>query len=94
MWTYCFPSHRYDNSDIYTYVGSILVSVNPYRMFNPLYGLDAVSKYDGQIIGTLPPHLFAVGASAYHRMLAKDGEKQVRIPLEGTINGTPVIFPN
>ena len=75
-------------------MGSILVSVNPYRMFNPLYGLDAVSKYDGQIIGTLPPHLFAVGASAYHRMLAKDGEKQVRIPLEGTINGTPVIFPN
>ena len=72
-------SHRYDNSDIYTYVGSILVSVNPYRMFNPLYGLDAVSKYDGQIIGTLPPHLFAVGASAYHRMLAKDGEKQVRV---------------
>ena len=93
MWTYV-PFYRYDNSDIYTYVGSILVSVNPYRMFNPLYGLDAVSKYDGQIIGTLPPHLFAVGASAYHRMLAKDGEKQVRIPLEGTINGTPVIFPN
>ena len=54
------------------------MSVNPYRMFSPLYGLDAVSKYDGQIIGTLPPHLFAVGASAYHRMLAKDGEKQVR----------------
>ena len=94
MWIYCLPSSRYDNSDIYTYVGSILVSVNPYRMFNPLYGLDAVSKYDGQIIGTLPPHLFAVGASAYHRMLAKDGEKQVRIPLEGTINGTPVIVPN
>jgi hypothetical protein len=59
--------------------GSILVSVNPYRMFDSLYGLDAVSRYDGQIIGTLPPHLFAVGASAYHRMLAKDGEKQVSL---------------
>ncbi len=67
---------RYDNSNIYTYVGSILVSVNPYRMFESLYGLEAVSKYDGQIIGTLPPHLFAVGASACHRMLAKDGERQ------------------
>ena len=41
------------------------------------YGLDAVSRYDGQIIGTLPPHLFAVGASAYHRLLAKGGENQV-----------------
>ena len=58
------------------YIGSILVSVNPYRMFD-VYGLDTVSKYEGQLIGTLPPHLFAVGASAYHRLVAKPGENQV-----------------
>ena len=68
---------RYDNNNVYTYVGSILVAVNPYRMTDN-YGLDAVAKYDGQIMGTLPPHLFAVGASAYHRLLAKNGENQVR----------------
>lgn len=56
--------------------GSILVSVNPYRLFD-MYGLDAVSRYEGAVMGQLPPHLFAVGAQAYQRMLAKNGENQV-----------------
>lgn len=67
---------RYDNHHIYTYVGSVLVAVNPLRMFD-IYGLDHVNKYDGQILGTLSPHLFAVGAAAYHRLLSKNGQSQV-----------------
>ena len=67
---------RYDNQHIYTYVGSLLVAVNPLRMFD-IYGLDHVNKYEGQILGTLPPHLFAVGAAAYHRLLSKNGQSQV-----------------
>ena len=51
---------RYDSNLIYTYVGSILVAVNPYRMFD-IYGLDCVAQYENQVLGTLPPHLFAVG---------------------------------
>ena len=60
-----------------TVAGSILVAVNPYRMFD-IYGLDTVSRYEGRILGTLPPHLFAMGATAYNRLLAKDGQNQVR----------------
>lgn len=37
-----------------TYTGSILVAVNPYKMYD-MYGLDMVKKYEGQILGTLPP---------------------------------------
>lgn len=37
-----------------TYIGSILVAVNPYKMYD-MYGLDVVKKYEGQILGTLPP---------------------------------------
>ncbi|XP_054281634.1 unconventional myosin-XV-like isoform X2 [Macrosteles quadrilineatus] len=55
---------RYDRELIYTYVGSILVAVNPYKMYD-MYGLDVVKKYEGQILGTLPPHLFAIGSAAY-----------------------------
>ncbi|XP_060860512.1 unconventional myosin-XV isoform X5 [Metopolophium dirhodum] len=55
---------RYDKELIYTYTGSILVAVNPYKMYD-MYGLDMVKKYEGQILGTLPPHLFAVGSAAY-----------------------------
>ena len=33
-----------------------------------IYGLDAVAQYENTVLGTLPPHLFAVAASAYSRM--------------------------
>jgi myosin-15 len=62
---------------MFLFLGSILVAVNPYRMFD-IYGLDTVSRYEGRILGTLPPHLFAMGATAYNRLLAKDGQNQVR----------------
>ncbi|RZF46223.1 hypothetical protein LSTR_LSTR010885 [Laodelphax striatellus] len=55
---------RYDRELIYTYVGSILIAVNPYKMYD-MYGLDVVKKYEGQILGSLPPHLFAIGSAAY-----------------------------
>lgn len=56
----------------------MLVAVNPLRMFD-VYGLDNVNKYDGQILGTLEPHLFALGSSAYNRLLTKNAESQVLI---------------
>lgn len=66
---------RYNQGHIYTYCGSILVSVNPYHMFS-IYGLDMVKRYEGQPIGSLSPHLFAIASSAYGRMM-KNTENQV-----------------
>ncbi|XP_069124565.1 unconventional myosin-Id-like [Argopecten irradians] len=66
---------RYERERIYTFVGSILASVNPYKMFN-IYGRDMVKKYEGQPLGSLPPHLFAIGSVSYSRML-KEKENQV-----------------
>lgn len=37
-----------------TYTGSILIAVNPYKMFD-IYNLDMVKKYENSLIGTLPP---------------------------------------
>ena len=37
---------RYDNANIYTYVGSILMAVSPYRTFSDTYGLDALAAYE------------------------------------------------
>ncbi|KAG2455499.1 MYO15 protein, partial [Polypterus senegalus] len=37
-----------------TYIGSILVSVNPYKMYN-IYGTDVVLQYEGRALGENPP---------------------------------------
>lgn len=37
-----------------TYIGSILVSVNPYKMYN-IYGTDHVLQYEGKALGENPP---------------------------------------
>lgn len=42
---------RYDSSHFYTYVGSILVSINPYTLFPDLYGLEMAKKYAGAVLG-------------------------------------------
>ncbi|XP_052360209.1 unconventional myosin-XV-like, partial [Oncorhynchus keta] len=59
---------RFEREIIYTYIGSILVSVNPYRMFN-MYGTDMVLKHKGTALGENPPHLFAIANVSYTNMM-------------------------
>lgn len=56
---------RYDNGLVYTYAGSILIAVNPYKMFADAYGIEMAKMYSGKPLGTLPPHLFAIGSAAH-----------------------------
>ncbi|KMZ09170.1 uncharacterized protein Dsimw501_GD16995 [Drosophila simulans] len=56
---------RYDKGLIYTFAGSILIAVNPYKMFPDAYGLEVAKQYAGRPLGSLPPHLFAIGAAAH-----------------------------
>ncbi|XP_027140664.1 unconventional myosin-XV [Larimichthys crocea] len=59
---------RSERKLIYTYIGSILVSVNPYKMYN-IYGTDMVLLYKGCALGENPPHLFAIANAAYSKMM-------------------------
>ncbi|XP_055590383.1 unconventional myosin-XV-like, partial [Uranotaenia lowii] len=56
---------RYDNGLIYTYAGSILIAVNPYKMFADSYGIEMAKMYSGKPLGSLPPHLFAISSAAH-----------------------------
>ncbi|KAK7496039.1 hypothetical protein BaRGS_00012740 [Batillaria attramentaria] len=59
---------RFNNSNIYTYVGSILIALNPFKFF-PIYNPKYVKMYQNKRLGELPPHIFAIADAAYHTML-------------------------
>lgn len=61
---------RFDKGNIYTYVGSILISLNPFKFF-PIYNPKYVKLYQNRRLGDLPPHIFAIADAAYHTMLHK-----------------------
>ena len=51
-----------------TYVGSILVALNPYKGIRGLYGEDMRERYSRARLGELPPHIYALSREAYHRL--------------------------
>ncbi|KAF2078061.1 hypothetical protein CYY_000612 [Polysphondylium violaceum] len=58
---------RFKKGIIYTNIGPILVSVNPYQNLHQLHTQDLVKIYNER--RGLPPHLFAVAEKAYSDML-------------------------
>uniref|UniRef100_A0A8C8S8G2 Unconventional myosin-X-like n=1 Tax=Pelusios castaneus TaxID=367368 RepID=A0A8C8S8G2_9SAUR len=56
---------RHQQDSIYTNIGSILVSVNPYKPISGLYSAAAMDLYRRHHLGELPPHIFATANECY-----------------------------
>uniref|UniRef100_A0A6B2KX44 Myosin motor domain-containing protein n=1 Tax=Arcella intermedia TaxID=1963864 RepID=A0A6B2KX44_9EUKA len=60
---------RYEKKQIYTYIGPILVSVNPFQPL-PIYHEDEVKKYlETKSKEENPSHLFYIASSAYKSLM-------------------------
>ena len=84
---------RYRNDCIYTYIGEILLAINPCRLL-PIYSSATLHSYQSAVkriqstpdghshsanplteLQALPPHVFAVAATAYYYLCSN---RQVR----------------
>lgn len=57
---------RFHRDKIYTYVAHILIAVNPYFQVKGLHSPEVILNYQGKSLGTLPPHVYAIGEFASH----------------------------
>uniref|UniRef100_A0A8C8GE18 Myosin X n=1 Tax=Oncorhynchus tshawytscha TaxID=74940 RepID=A0A8C8GE18_ONCTS len=59
---------RYQQRNIYTYIGSILAAVNPYQSIPDLYDRPAVERYSRHHLGEISPHIYAVANECYRSL--------------------------
>lgn len=65
---------RFMNNTIYTYIGHVLISVNPFQDLG-IYTKEYLNMYKGKNRLEVPPHVFAIAESMYYN-LKSYGESQ------------------
>ncbi|KAI5608023.1 myosin-IIIa isoform 2 [Silurus asotus] len=65
---------RYANEQIYTYVGDILIAVNPFHEIN-LYTPEHSKMYISAKRPVNPPHIFAIADVAYQSMVSSNADQ-------------------
>ncbi|KAK7830010.1 hypothetical protein U0070_003465 [Myodes glareolus] len=69
---------RFEKGRIYTFIGEVVVSVNPYKALN-IYGRDTIEQYKGRELYERPPHLFAIADAAYKAMKRRSKDTCIMI---------------
>ncbi|XP_069471784.1 unconventional myosin-Ib isoform X3 [Ambystoma mexicanum] len=69
---------RFDHGEIYTYIGSVVISVNPYRSL-PIYTPEKVEEYRNRNFYELSPHIYALSDEAYRSLRDQDKDQCILI---------------
>ncbi|CAG2162923.1 unnamed protein product [Oppiella nova] len=59
--------HRYKRDQIYTYMGTTIIAVNPYKKLS-FYSAEVIAAYQHHHLLDLPPHIYAVAEHVFQSM--------------------------
>ncbi|NXC77995.1 MYO1A protein, partial [Anhinga anhinga] len=69
---------RFRRSDIYTYIGNVVISVNPYQSL-PIYTPEKVQEYHNCNFFAVKPHIYAIADDAYRSLRDRDRDQCILI---------------
>ncbi|XP_031415387.1 unconventional myosin-Ib isoform X7 [Clupea harengus] len=69
---------RFDHNEIYTYIGSVVISLNPYKHL-PIYTAEKVEEYRNRNFYELSPHIYALADEAYRSLRDQDKDQCILI---------------
>uniref|UniRef100_A0A8C9T4A8 Myosin IB n=1 Tax=Scleropages formosus TaxID=113540 RepID=A0A8C9T4A8_SCLFO len=70
--------NRFDHDEIYTYIGTVVISINPYQSL-PIYTADKVEEYRNRNFYELNPHIYALADEAYRSLRDQDKDQCILI---------------
>lgn len=63
---------RFREGDVYTFIGSVLIAVNPYKLIQKkgqlIYCDDVARYYSKAVSAELSPHIFSIASDAYSHL--------------------------
>ncbi|XP_043823869.1 unconventional myosin-Ia [Dromiciops gliroides] len=69
---------RFQHNEIYTYIGNVVISVNPYQKL-PIFGPEFIDKYKEYNFYELKPHIYALANEAYQSLRDHDKDQCIII---------------
>ncbi|NXC28641.1 MYO1A protein, partial [Campylorhamphus procurvoides] len=69
---------RFRRGDIYTYIGNVVISVNPYQSL-PIYTPEKVQEYHECNFFAVKPHIYAIADDAYRSLRDRDRDQCILI---------------
>ncbi|XP_067385770.1 unconventional myosin-Ia [Emydura macquarii macquarii] len=69
---------RFKHQEIYTYIGNVVISVNPYKPL-PIYSPETVEEYRNCSFFALKPHIYAIADDAYRSLRDRDRDQCILI---------------
>ncbi|XP_078545127.1 unconventional myosin-Ia [Lissotriton helveticus] len=69
---------RFNHDEIYTYIGNVVISVNPYKPL-PIYTPEHVQQYRNCNFFELKPHIYAIADEAYQSLRDREQDQCILI---------------